>query len=313
MRHQYVPLFEDILDSRVWEEPAPTLKVWIWFLVSADPEGFRGGTARSVARGANVTEDEARAALAFLCSPDPESRDDEHGGRMLEPVARGWRVVNLGKWRELAKREAQRAHNRRYMQRAREAGPSGVDVESRGVDVESTWSDVEAPKPKPIPKPKPPEQSSGSGGAEPPPIIEVFPKGWLPSEATIAHAVGAGLPRDELMDKIRGLYGRKIGGKTPPTDLDAYCVGLVPSWRRWYEERRAKELTERATGIPAGRPKGLPAWVHPEHVELASTRGIQGEDLARHVSVFAKKHALHRSEPPPAELYRMFREYLQAA
>lgn len=301
MRHQYVPLFEDILDSRVWEEPAPTLKVWIWFLVSADPEGFRGGTVRSVARGANVDEEEARAALGFLCAPDPESRDDEHEGRMLEPVARGWRVVNLAKWRELAKREAERARKRRWAEKSR-----------RDVDAESTdgGRDVDPPKPKPTPKPKPVasqhSEPSGVQGVE----YRELPKGWQPSEALRAEALLAGIPGDYLDERIATLRGRRIGGNTPITDLDEYIRGLFPQWRRWYEARQLKESTERATGIPCGRPKGLPAWVHIEHVAIATARSL---DIAQAAKAFAKKHALHRSEPPPAELFRMFREYLNAA
>jgi hypothetical protein len=299
VRHQYVPVFRDLLASNVWEEPAPTRCVWFWFMLMADPEGFVAGTLGSVSRGANVSRDEARDALEYLTRANPESRGTDEDGRMLEVVARGWRVVNLEKWRELAKAEAQRAHNRRYMQRV------------RGVDVESSGGDVEAPKPKPKPKPIP--KPVASQPPEEPSVIGVtfdkLPAGYQPSQALEVDALAAGVPREWLIERINGLRGRKIGGNTPITDIEEYLRGLLPSWRRWYETDQAKRSRSGPPG-DAGppRPRNAPPWVHADHAELALKLGV---DVVAAAKRFAKEHQLHRSEPPAAELFRMFRQYLE--
>lgn len=302
MRQPYVPLFRDILSSPVWDESTATRAVWIWFMCSADPEGFVGGTLRSVARGANVTTEEARAALEFLCSPDEESRDDEHDGRMLEPTERGWLVLNLMKWRERAQVEAERARKRRWAESHRRppANDDGRDVAPRSESVDAT---------KPTPKTKTtPELLS----EEPSPVrgvvFEEIPEGWQPSPELVAHAIAAGVPEDYLRDRVDGLRGRRIGGQTPVTNLETYIKGLIRRWRRDYETEGFK----RSRASPANdgarpRQKGLPAWVHPDHEELARTRGV---DLPKAAAAFAKLHQLHRSEPEPSKLFRMFRDYL---
>jgi hypothetical protein len=328
VRQPYVPLFRDLLSSPVWDEPTATRAVWIWFMCSADPEGFVGGTLRSVARGANVSLDEARAALEFLCSPDDESRDDEHDGRMLEPTERGWRVLNLTKWRERAQLEAERARKRRWAESSRrppmdddglrplraipddpyDAGTIGRRVAERSGDVDARSESVDATKPKPTPKPTPEPLSE-----EPSPVRGVehteLPEGWQPSPALVAHAIGAGVPEDYLRERIDGLRGRRIGGQTPITNLDRYIQGLVRRWRRDYETEGFKRSRASPANDGPPRPKGLPAWVHPDHVELARARGV---DLGRAVAAFAKQHQLHRSEPEPSKLFRMFRDYLGA-
>lgn len=327
LRHQYVPLFADILDSRVWEEPAPTRAVWIYMMVSADPEGFLSGTVRSVARQANVTLDEARAALEFLCSEDPESRDDEHGGRMIAPVERGWLVLNLEKWRGRARVEAERARKRRWAQKERDAGREECATcggthythecpeSRRPVDASSEY--VDAPKPIPTPKPKPTEtQHPEPSGVVPVEYLEL-PDWWKPSDELRTDARLGGIPDEWLDERIAALRGRRIGGKTPVTNIDTYIRGLFKSWRRWWEteqlKRQNESRTERATGIPAGRPPELPRWVHADHMKLATERGIDPLALVALAKRFAKEQQLHRSEPEPGVLFRLFKAYIESA
>ncbi len=166
MRQQYTPIFRSILTSRVWALSPAHRCVWMWLQLHADPEGYVCADVTGVAMGARVTGTEAREALELLALPDADAEpDDPHEGRIIERVSKGWRVLDYEASRELAKREARNARNRRYMRTARAKGPAN-DTEAAAVEalVELTTEpsdtgvpcgpNVAPPKPKPKSKPK---------------------------------------------------------------------------------------------------------------------------------------------------------------
>ncbi len=122
MRHQYTPIFQDVLASRLWAMAPSTRVVWLWFQLRADPDGYVCASTAGVAIGANVTLEAAASALEELTEVDP----DADPMQLLVRAPRGWLVVGFKEQRELVAVERQRARNRRYMAtyRARSKEPA---------------------------------------------------------------------------------------------------------------------------------------------------------------------------------------------
>lgn len=132
MADTFVKLWASILDSSVWSEDPQIRLVWITMLVMADENGFVGASVDGLARRANVPEEAVAAALEAFQSPDPKSRSKESEGRRIEPVERGWHIINHGYFRNLRDAEVRKAYERErkksYRERVRdtsgtEAGP----------------------------------------------------------------------------------------------------------------------------------------------------------------------------------------------
>ena len=111
----FVKLYASILDSTIWAEPAPTVKVWITLLTMADANGFVDGTLLGVMRRAIVSRDECETAIRVLESPDPDSKTPDHEGRRIERREGGWQILNHRKYRDL-RTEAQIATAQRVKQ-----------------------------------------------------------------------------------------------------------------------------------------------------------------------------------------------------
>ncbi len=110
MSDHYAKLWASILDSSVWREPPAHRLVWIAMLLMKDRNGFVGASVDGLARRANVTEEETRAALDSFLSPDPRSRNQDHEGRRIKVVPRGWHILNHEYFTQLQDKEAMRAY-----------------------------------------------------------------------------------------------------------------------------------------------------------------------------------------------------------
>lgn len=305
MRHSYTPIFKDILTSRVWALPDAHLRVWLWLTVNADPEGFVCADLAGVAVAARVSAQDARDALDVLALPDADAApDDPFEGRIIERVRRGWRVLGVESNRELAKHEAKKARQRRYMKAAREADALTANDIAAIDDLVKLTSEpaalpVDAPKPTPKSKPKP---SSENGGDLPlPPLQEATPlqeaqgtptvwrtlAGWTMSPELRSEALMAGVPADFVEDYLRRLRNGPIGGTRGVLDRDDYVRGMFGKWRVWSETERAKAPKHE----PAPGVVGFPPWVRKEHVEyLASDR--------KTLKVFAQRFTQEHHIPP---------------
>jgi hypothetical protein len=260
MRHQYTPIFRDVLTSRVWAAAPATRAVWLWFQLTADPEGFVCSDTSGVAIGAHVSESEARAAIEMLEMPAPEDEGDTpYQGRIIQRVRRGWLVLSFVEDRERAKAEAQKARNRRYMQRVRaEAKAHANDT------VDPQAPEVDAPKPKPKPS------LSEEGSPQPPGYVVVspavmrrIPGDWQLGDELVAEARAAGV-KDPAAHLARLKQG-PIGGQRGvfPDQLADYIRSQFGKWRTWEETDRAKAAStgERQPGPQSVRHGG---WgLHP--------------------------------------------------
>lgn len=293
MRHQYTPIFKDVLTSRVWALPDAHLRVWLWLQLQADPEGFICADVTGVAVGARVSGQDARDALEVLSLVDADAEpSDVNQGRLLERVPKGWRIVGFEDQRELAKGEGQRARNRRYMRRVREAQAANDTTDSPPA------STVDSPKPKPKPKPLPSE-----GEIPPTPtrfeqlveqvgdvsvtvfattrVIHAIPDAWVPSESLRADAAIAGVAN--LDERILALRSGPIGGTRGifEGELENYVRTFFGKWRTWSETDRAKAS---AAAKPRGQSYRQPTvTIEPtaKHRAYAAKHGLPLDELVK--------------------------------
>lgn len=294
MRHSYTPIFRDVLTSRVWALPDAQLRVWLWLQLQADPEGFVCADVTGVAVGTRVSGQDAREALDVLSLPDADADpSDVNQGRLLERVPRGWRIVGHEATRELAKREAQNARNRKYMRkvRAEAANDSSVDAVDPGV------ASVDVPKPKPKPKPL-----SSEGEIPPTPrdaeaqqamteaaetrvlaarTIHAIPATWQPSESLRADAAMAGIA--SLDERVASLRTGPVGGSRGifETELESYIRSFFGKWRSWEE-------TDRAKAAQAVKPRGQSYRERPEDLLTTSQAASAFRPSSDHEKFCAK-------------------------
>lgn len=323
MRHQYTPIFRDVLTSRIWAAPVATRAVWLWFQLAADPEGFVSATTSGVAIGAHVSESEARAALELLESADPDhDPDDVHEGRVIHKVPRGWLVLTLVRDRERAKEESRKARNRRYMQRVRAEQRAANDPEHAPAPEDtSSHNEPEVSPPKPIPKPKP-LSSEGQSPQPPvtstlPAVVHRIPPDWFlsPELVSEAKAVGVADPAARFAELKRGPVGGQRG--IFPEDLLDYIRSQFPKWRTWEETDRAKAANaaskpwqrEPEPPPPPPPPKvaGMPAWVRESHMTFTAMHKL---DLKTEAKAFAKSHHIPPRNLRPTDAAEAFTHYL---
>lgn len=126
MSDGYVKIYESILDSSVWTEPATTRCVWLAMLAMVDPQGKVEASPSGLARRANVSLAECRKATETLEAPDLESKSSEWGGRRIEKVDGGWIILNYKKYRDRRSPKQIAAAERQQRFRDRRAGEGGV-------------------------------------------------------------------------------------------------------------------------------------------------------------------------------------------
>ena len=122
-------MFTKILYSTVWLEDDATRLIWITFLAVMDEDGFVALSAvGNVAARARVSLEAAERALAVLEAPDGINSIQDHEGRRIERVPYGWMVLNAIKYRDLIKRETEKAQTRERVARFRARSNASVTV-----------------------------------------------------------------------------------------------------------------------------------------------------------------------------------------
>lgn len=97
----FVKIYGTILDSSIWSEDLATRILWFAMLVMADSTGFVEASRPGLARRANLSAPQCKAALKILEGPDIESKSQEYAGRRIEKVDRGWQILNYMQYREM--------------------------------------------------------------------------------------------------------------------------------------------------------------------------------------------------------------------
>lgn len=286
MRHQYTPIFRDLLTSSLWASATPATRcVWLALLLLADPEGYVPAAIPGLALAANVSDEEAREAVALLEAPDPDSRTADHDGRRIAKVPRGWLILNFVEWRARAVYESEKARKRAWARTHRQpANDNDVADESLLVATSSGSSEtLDAPKPKPIPKP-----DLSSEGEILPLVLHELPADWELSDELRAAATIDCVP--DIDKRIAELRLGPIGGKRGVLahQLDSYVRQQFGKWKTWSETERAK--AQRDAQAPPGRAfggRGQPApLLEPsaKHRAFAAKYGIDIDGEVRRMN-----------------------------
>lgn len=120
MRH-FAPLWSMIVDSSLWGEPDYVCKIFITMLALKDADDVVRMNPYQLAQRARKTETEVLDALRILSSPDTRRIEPQpHEGRRIQAVEDGWLILNGEKYREMMKREMEKARWRRAQAKQRE-------------------------------------------------------------------------------------------------------------------------------------------------------------------------------------------------
>lgn len=288
MRHQYTPIFRDLLTSSLWASATPATRcVWLALLLLADPEGYVPASIPGLARAANVSDEEARVAVDVLEARDPDSRTADHDGRRIAKVPRGWLILNFVEWRERAVHESEKARKRTWARNNRRpANDNDVADESLHVATSSGSSEtLDAPKPKPIPKP-----DLSSEGEIIPVVLREIPEDWELPQSLRDEAIAAGVHPDDIDKRFNDLRLGPIGGQRGISahKLEDYVRQQFGKWKTWGETERAK--AQRAAQAPPGRAftgRGQPAPLleaSAKHRAFATKYGIDIDGEVRRMN-----------------------------
>lgn len=122
----YAKLYRDITRSSINEEELHVRWMFVVLLTNCNRTGQVYGTISSLARVANIREEQAQAAMDRLQEPDPSSTTpDEDGRRIISLGGNLWQVVNYAKYRDMRDEELEREQTRERVRRHREKATIG--------------------------------------------------------------------------------------------------------------------------------------------------------------------------------------------
>jgi hypothetical protein len=131
MSTTFTKLFASITESTIWSEPHTVRIVWITMLAMADRHGRVWASIPGLANRSRVTLEECEDALDRFQKPDKYSRTPDFGGRRIEPIDGGWRLLNHAKYRAIRDEESALESKRKYAAKIRGAerkeSPGQVD------------------------------------------------------------------------------------------------------------------------------------------------------------------------------------------
>jgi hypothetical protein len=137
MREPYIPLFCSITDSTIWSHDAETCKVFITMLTMADPEGFVASAIDGIAGRARLPVETVERAVECLSTIDMKSRNKTDGGRRVIQVDRGWHIPAIPWFRDLARKEAEKARKREWARANNSGRPAGASAIARRTETET--------------------------------------------------------------------------------------------------------------------------------------------------------------------------------
>lgn len=236
----YTKLFGSIVHSTIWREPAHVRLVWVTMLALADKNGVVEASIPGLADVARVSLDDCLDALARFQKPDLFSRNKASGGRRIEELQGGWRLLNHGHYRALMSRDEQKEKDRLRKQEERAAAKLSKACPDLSENVPEVRHSEAAPSPDPDPK------AEGSGTL---PAVWFTLEGWEPTEALRGEAIVAGVSPEDFDRRLADLRTGPIGGKRGVLDRDAYVRAQFPKWATW----GASERLEASRALTGGR------------------------------------------------------------
>lgn len=236
----YTPLYDTLLSGTLYGR-WPHTGVWACLLSRASREGVIDETPQCLAAAIGVPVETLMECISDFMEPDPNSRSSTHEGRRLVPIdaARswGWKVVNHGKYREKARKQAydaDRTESGRDAERKREL--RAEENASRDVPTRPAMSrDVPLSEAEATPES---ERARRPRGARRCPTDAEIDLPWALAE----------LP--DLDAEAEAAKFRDYEFAKPRTDWPA-------TWRNWIRTCKSSGKYARRTGS-AGKPMFLP-------------------------------------------------------
>lgn len=113
----YAPLFEEIVDSSLWEEPDVVIKVFLTMLAKKNWKHEVMGDAYRISKWARKEELETVAALKVLERPDTKRKiKQEFDGRRIQKIDGGWLILNGEKYQKEMAKVNRRVYQRKWKQ-----------------------------------------------------------------------------------------------------------------------------------------------------------------------------------------------------
>lgn len=91
----WTPLWSQVVESTLWEEPLPVRVLFLTMLAIKDPDHVVRMPFRRLCKKANMEPEVCQPALKVLMDPDSRSAEEQaYQGRRVEEVEGGWLVLN---------------------------------------------------------------------------------------------------------------------------------------------------------------------------------------------------------------------------
>lgn len=243
----YTKLFSSIVHSSVWREPNHVRLVWVTMLALANRWGYVGASVPGLADASRVTLEECEDALRRFQEPDRHSRSQEHEGRRILAVDRGWQLLNHEKFREARNSDERREQNRQAQARYRKKladskqnKPESAPI-SQGKPIRSDQIRSSDP-----PSGDPPIAPTGGKRARQPQPWRRFPPDWQPTQEHRELASSLRVNLELELAKIRDFEFSR-----PRRDPDA----TFRTWLRTAAERASRPSNARPADTAADNTK----------------------------------------------------------
>lgn len=125
--NNYTPIFENIVDSSLWEEPYYVRVLFLSMLALKDRDHVVRADVYRLKKRANMKEEEVIEGLKRLEAPDRKRPGQLFEGRRIEKVEDGYLILNGDKYQKLMREANRRAANAKAQAafRARQAALAG--------------------------------------------------------------------------------------------------------------------------------------------------------------------------------------------
>jgi hypothetical protein len=110
----FTPIFAEITDSSIWEEPYHVRLLWLTMLARRQADHVVYADAYKLKKWANITMEETEDALRILSQPDERRKGQEHEGRRIQKVEGGWLILNGQKYQDLMRMISERVRKARW-------------------------------------------------------------------------------------------------------------------------------------------------------------------------------------------------------
>lgn len=130
MMNTWCPLYSQLPDSSLWEEPLEVRVLFMTMLSIKDADHTVNMPFRRLVKKANMPVELVRSALDVLLAPDTKSDEpQEFEGRRLAVIEGGWLVLNGEKYQKEMSKVMRRLRKTQWQREARARAKEQVSAE----------------------------------------------------------------------------------------------------------------------------------------------------------------------------------------